>query len=888
MDVRLREIAGKAAGTYFIVTDNSVTNEILPTSNLRLVPISTTKGILNTVVVFPKGAKDSFKAIFGNRNRREEKMGNFSIKSCLDMLDAGPIAVINLRSFNDDTDIVGIANMGTSIIADEVKTTGYKQVFNTSGFWTPKAKNLIKNFTQENLLNFANIGNSNLSFFVTASNDTTISGLTDQGMENLAETDLTFDEFPALTKFPETLVKDTFVDVWIFHNTFDPASVNTNILYGRFFDQNGQIKQESLQDLANLKSSGFVRKITGTLIPYVKNERDEDISIDVLVNTHYATTGLFCAINEDVLESEDINDLPIINLTGFGYHEDGEIKSENNLLSYRFTDEAPKEVVFPPVNPSDIANYKTAEFIRVTGTIFPNGETSGNVINGILENGIRSNHIIQYVDTDSLETKEAKVVSVETNGTSTMVLPAAIGGTFTLGIGEANNNVLLTPTLTNQVGVTHDLYRKTPTDLMFTKIRSNINLTDVIVDDGVTAGRTYQYAIVSSGPNFSDKATVTKQIVIEEDAVSTEPSNVSYPTVAKTASYTSVLMTLDKEIKADEYLRRLTPEQQPSINLLPTNLVSYVPRPEQFVNGTAARQKEILDVLISPSIIGGLANYDGISYVVDVFKSFIEAGYKYQFGQLRVELDKCNRFVNCLINEPFIEDIEDSTNPLFRDSYQGALNLKDYLSQGGNPDFTTNFLTKFVTGADGCFFFGDDEVEGANTYPLAPKVSENFINKQFPWDVIANTSGVLTLTGIAKNPTDDERIGMKNFRWNPVIKKKTGYVVYGNQTGVLGRSALSEIHNAELLRYIKESLYNISLDENFKKGTYEDLLSLEVEVQSFMDGLALQRALKPNPVVKCNAENNTEEIENAGITLVEVEYFNYKSRDKVVFSLKLN
>ena len=55
MDLKLLEIAGKQAGIYFIVTDNSAVPAAITTSNLRLVPINSPKGPVNTVVVFQSG-----------------------------------------------------------------------------------------------------------------------------------------------------------------------------------------------------------------------------------------------------------------------------------------------------------------------------------------------------------------------------------------------------------------------------------------------------------------------------------------------------------------------------------------------------------------------------------------------------------------------------------------------------------------------------------------------------------------------------------------------------------------------------------------------------------------------------------------------------------------
>ena len=132
MDIRLREIAGKAAGTYFMVTDNSGVTEIEETSNLRLFFINVENGPVNTIVVFKKGDTSGFQSIFGKRLRKKEKQGNFSIKSCLNALTAGPIAVMNLRVFNE-LDTTQIHGLNPNMSLEEKQTEEYSKLFNTNG-----------------------------------------------------------------------------------------------------------------------------------------------------------------------------------------------------------------------------------------------------------------------------------------------------------------------------------------------------------------------------------------------------------------------------------------------------------------------------------------------------------------------------------------------------------------------------------------------------------------------------------------------------------------------------------------------------------------------------------------------------------------------------------
>ena len=75
--------------------------------------------------------------------------------------------------------------------------------------------------------------------------------------------------------------------------------------------------------------------------------------------------------------------------------------------------------------------------------------------------------------------------------------------------------------------------------------------------------------------------------------------------------------------------------------------------------------------------------------------------------------------------------------------------------------------------------------------------------------------------------------------------------------------------------------------EVFTKGTYDNYLKTQTETQNFMDSLALAGAIKANPVVVCDASNNTDEVASYKIKLVHVEYDPIDCLEKVVFDLNI-
>ena len=227
MDAKLRQIISKAAGTYFIVTDASQVATIEAESKMRLFPINTEKGPVNTIFKFAKGDVAGFVSVFGRGTRLQEKKGNFSVSTCLEALTSGPISVINLRQFTD-ADTVGVIGLNPNITAKNNATVKYTQLFNTNNFWVQNAKNIPSLLTEDEVLNFGNVGTSDVSIIVTLAKSADVLTLTAEGEKTLTNSILEIDEYPALDF--NMLIKNTFVNVYIFNNTFGNSS-NTNQYY---------------------------------------------------------------------------------------------------------------------------------------------------------------------------------------------------------------------------------------------------------------------------------------------------------------------------------------------------------------------------------------------------------------------------------------------------------------------------------------------------------------------------------------------------------------------------------------------------------------------------------------------------------------------------------
>jgi hypothetical protein len=905
MDPRLVAIAAQAAGTYFLVTDNSLVPTTTVPPNLRIIFINVPQGPVNTVVVFQQGDTMGLASIFGNISRKSERGGNFSLRVCQTALSGGPIGVINLRTFTS-ADSIGIAGISPNFTSEETKTTEYDNVFNTNGFWTVQSKNIQPQLTKQNYLNLANVGVANVSVFVVKSLPINYQPLTSQYSKTLTTMSLDVDDYPGLDM--NMLLSDTFVDVYVFNNVFPADTVSTNRYYGQLFNADGTINYENLPALAAISQSGFNRVITGSLLPNLLSESSTDLSIDTLLNTLYPDTGVIGHINDNLLE-DDLTEVPVLNMTAKDYwNSDGTLNTplggSPTLLSHSFA--AVEEVgtsSIDAVTDADVINKNAQLLFETTGTIFPI-DAPQNQVYAIYEQGIRVGDEIVFMDTDIEETQSVQVTGLsiiqQNIPTGPTVLTPLAASTLTIPVPQTVTNILLNWTAVSGAEK-YDVYRKKSTDANYVAIAQNLAV--LTFNDLTVAPLTIYYYYVQAKTSDATKAAknsnglqfttlAASDIVGNLGVSSATPTQPTQPatTIAGIKTWTKALLTLSGLIDGASYVRKKAFTGIAGIGTIPTFLSAYVPRVEQFTDGTAVTQSSILDVMVTPSIVKGLSAFPQARYLIDAFKSYVEASYKQQFGALALALDQRNSFVRNIIQEPFIEDLIASTNPLFS---QGPSQPFDptYLPLGGNDDYSTVLLSKFGPGAEFSFFFGSGQVDvKANVYPITGEVSNVFIAKQNQYDVAANASGYLTgIQGMEESPNaETDRLPFEQFLWNAIIAQKGSFTIYGNFTGQKADTTLQAIHNSELLAYIKQQLLAMSVDDPFKKGTYNNYLSSQTEINTFFVNLALAGAILPNPVVVCDATNNTADVSKAKIKLIHVEYQGVDALDKTVFDLNLN
>lgn len=328
LDATLREIANSAAGVYSLVIDRTQRSAVPVQTTLRLIPINVPKGPVNALVYINKADYAGFESVFGQIKARDERKGNFSIRTVRHALENGPVVVMNLRKFDDEKDRAGILG-GSSKCTDVnelITDAPFKSLHNTDRLWFPD-HNRLQDIAalEDNLVSFANVGSKKISFFVRKSE---ISGW-----------DMTIREYFASKnqEAPEylnqnDLMKDTFLDVYIFETDFADNLVNmTNENYGYLFTENGLkavytengVEYDGLAQLSQIADAKFMKRYQGSLIPGLTDISNNVMDLIQLINADTVNTGLMMHFNEDLADSNYSDWEP-------AYDEDDNIMYEND------------------------------------------------------------------------------------------------------------------------------------------------------------------------------------------------------------------------------------------------------------------------------------------------------------------------------------------------------------------------------------------------------------------------------------------------------------------------------------------------------------------------------------------------------------------------------
>ena len=349
----------KAAGTDRFEFDKSQVVSI-PANQTRLIVGFSKRGPFNTPVFVPDTA--FFKQVFGDIDRNLERKDSYFHRSCLSALERGPILALNLLALDSD-DTVDYIKLGTASTPEAQINAGasgeYQKFYNRDKFFFPDSdafldnvganRNTLSSTSTNDLLDFVNLGQNPISVIVKKAANA-----------NVAAFNVTVEEWYGAANVPgfldkNSLISDFMVDVFViggdFGGDFSSATpyerFEADPTFQTYFDKTKGIQRKVFQsDTTDTKLNEFfnesevnlIATYTACLIPDFVDLIGNNLFIEKLINADTATTGLFCAVNEDLFSGDFLIDGVAggIDLIGHNieYTQATSIQDDVNFLSY--------------------------------------------------------------------------------------------------------------------------------------------------------------------------------------------------------------------------------------------------------------------------------------------------------------------------------------------------------------------------------------------------------------------------------------------------------------------------------------------------------------------------------------------------------------------------
>lgn len=893
LQVQLQQIELMGAGVYQLIdSTNTQLPPIVSSSRLRMIPINVKNGPINSLVYFNQRDYQGLKNTFGDITRKDERQGNFSIRTCLQALENGPIAVINLRNFEADVDKSNYQALSTMLTNDQSewnqaspKEVQYTSLFSIDRLWSPRPDSLLEN-ADSGLFNIANIGTKSISVFIRKSQNQGYRQTINKYYENLNR------PVPEYVN-GEDLMVNTIVEVFVFNTDFsDMAKNQSNENYGHFFDEKGLVqtyitstgKFDSLQLLTSITESGFVQKFEGSLIAGSVDVSKNPFYIEEIVNASALVTGLMLKVNDIKYENYadfeplfDDDDLPVY---------------ENNASKQPYPIDLIGEGLF------DIDGTGAVDESKLTPTINTLSYINHTLTKGEIKRiGEGSN--IDYDLTDF----NKNVLKVPIYGKSfkndeyTAIIPDSVQ------VNMGDTYISVTGNLISIIGIENYATKRVIKGLGTVGLALQADGTEFPKNpQGLyiyPIGSTKEGELVSFGTNGLPKDADT-DVEIPLPTLTTQQFEDLFIKYGQTINFLkvkfngllengySITPTLDitvTDIKGDEIELKesrafLIKNVTSSASIVPLKLKPYKVRPNQFTNGTNENQKNILSVLGNPGIVAGLqaVQSSGVMkfrYIIDAFKTYIEPNAKSELANIANSTNS-----RAIANMPFMRDFSESKNPYFRSTPQSPLDVS-YIPMGGNKNIPSNNTFSLPSDyADKIWFFGPALV--GNHYgtsvlaPPAGAVSKAFMNKFIsgqPFDTVANTTGTFAVDAVGdiEYPLSDEERGiLKTFGYNAIVNDtRMGLKIMGDYTAKNDvQSDLSKIHISELILHIQEEFESILRPMPFKNNTPENRLMLKTAADKKM------QVIRDNGGVVwylnvCDSSNNTQDIINRDLGIIE-------------------
>ncbi len=292
----------KRPGIFIEEIDKSIITSPTVEGFANLVIGFSKKGPVNSAVLL-KTVGD-LERIFGSIDRQLERKGSFFHRTISKMLEASPVYAVNLLLTDDTLDQIEYQSVSASPVYnnDTERLASYRKFFDTTGFWKRDTDSFI-DITKANsgyegrVLNFTNLSDRFITVFCVKSAVT--------GFDRpLLEWYGSIEKLPPYL-YPTDLASEYLVDVVVVGgdwSNYQELSVDPR--WTAYFSEDG-LKKSQIRNFANDRNVTLLGYYEGlSLIPYFRDLNGRNIFIETVINRETDRTGLFCAFNNDLVETD--------------------------------------------------------------------------------------------------------------------------------------------------------------------------------------------------------------------------------------------------------------------------------------------------------------------------------------------------------------------------------------------------------------------------------------------------------------------------------------------------------------------------------------------------------------------------------------------------------
>lgn len=315
----------------------------------------------------------------------------------------------------------------------------------------------------------------------------------------------------------------------------------------------------------------------------------------------------------------------------------------------------------------------------------------------------------------------------------------------------------------------------------------------------------------------------------------------------------------------------------------PYVIAGVVDKEVYYVNGTAARQKAILDKLNDNGIMVSFADKTifNCRYMVDSFKTYIEPNAKYQYANLA---DNAKRFL-VFTPAPFYHELRTSKNPDFHDSL-GQFDMT-LVANGYNPDkpSTNSFYFARSSGKE-MYLYPVMNVQYNNGFSSKVVPAVGAIGKLFysklngvykAYDIVAGKAWPVSAAGITGPEFEtgpDDRAAMESIGINVlqvidgVLQIRSSMTAYQSV-----KSAFNYPETLEKCFYVSDQVESTLDGKLFKYNDADARSAVKLKADSVCDTLVADGAIETYLNI-CDLSNNPLEVRKAGIIVLDTELYN--------------